>query len=176
MIKRFFQQLEQFDIYLFNRLAFSIDKKILQCIAIFLTRLGDGAFYAIAGPIAMFITLNHPWHALGITLLAMSIEKTTYFFLKKRFKRQRPLAKLPNVKQVIAPPDEFSFPSGHTASAFCMATMLSCFFPIFAPIFFTIASLIGFSRLVLQVHFPLDVLAGSALGVGAGFLVLSVFN
>ncbi len=124
----------------------------------------------------MLLTLSHPWHALDITLLAMSIEKTTYFFLKKRFKRQRPLVKLPNVKQVIAPPDEFSFPSGHTASAFCMAIMLSCFFPALATLFFILASLTGLSRLVLQVHFPLDVLAGSALGIAAGYWVLTVFN
>lgn len=66
-----------------------------------------------------------------------------------------------------------SFPSGHTATIFGLATLLSLYFPgrnsgIFLII---IAVLTGFSRIYLSQHFPLDVLAGSMLGVFVSIII-----
>lgn len=51
-----------------------------------------------------------------------------------------------------------SFPSGHTANAFMLATMLSVALPRLTLALFSGASLVGFSRIYLGVHYPLDVL------------------
>ncbi|MFZ4548352.1 MAG: phosphatase PAP2 family protein [Bacteroidales bacterium] len=59
-----------------------------------------------------------------------------------------------------------SFPSGHTADAFAFAVGLSLIYPkwyIFIPSLLW-ATLIGYSRMVLGVHFPSDVLAGAIIG------------
>lgn len=59
-----------------------------------------------------------------------------------------------------------SFPSGHTADAFAFAVGLAFLFPkwfIAIPSLFW-AILIGYSRMVLGVHFPSDVLAGAIIG------------
>jgi membrane-associated phospholipid phosphatase len=66
-----------------------------------------------------------------------------------------------------------SFPSGHTATIFALTTLLSFYFPgrntgIF---FIVIALLTGFSRIYLSQHFPVDVLAGSLVGVFVSVLV-----
>jgi len=60
-----------------------------------------------------------------------------------------------------------SFPSGHTATAFMLTTLLAFYFPGRKPglFFLTIAILTGYSRIYLSQHFPIDVLAGSLAGV-----------
>ena len=63
-----------------------------------------------------------------------------------------------------------SFPSGHTAQAFCLA-LCSLFYlknKAFAWPLFSMAALAGFSRLYLMQHFPMDVLGGSLLAILIG--------
>jgi len=60
---------------------------------------------------------------------------------------------------------EYSFPSGHTISAFSAATFLSFLFRRGAPLFFFIAILTGLSRIYVGAHFPLDVLGGMTIGI-----------
>lgn len=60
-----------------------------------------------------------------------------------------------------------SFPSGHTIGAFAFFYLLTSFVPSkSATLFFLIlASLVGFSRIFLAQHFPLDVVVGSFIGI-----------
>jgi len=62
-------------------------------------------------------------------------------------------------------PHDASFPSGHAATSFAAATMLSLSFPRFAPFLYVLAAAIAFSRVYVGVHYPLDVIGGAALGV-----------
>jgi len=60
-----------------------------------------------------------------------------------------------------------SFPSGHTAQAFCLALCMLFYVQrkSFALALFTLAALTGFSRLYLMQHFPADVLGGTIIAV-----------
>lgn len=90
--------------------------------------------------------------------------------LKHLFKRSRPFKKYPNFVSVRTA-SGYSFPSGHTSSAFATASALSRAYSkwyVVAPSLLW-ASSVGYSRMYLGVHFPTDVLAGAALGTGAAF-------
>lgn len=77
---------------------------------------------------------------------------------------------------LIAIPHSHSFPSGHTATAFAGATILSYLEPRAALAFVVLAAAIAYSRLYVGVHFPLDVLGGAVIGVATALLLLAVFR
>ncbi len=87
--------------------------------------------------------------------------------------RDRPFVKYPDKVRPIDPPggDSYSFPSGHTAAAFSLATSLSIKYPkwyVIAPSAVWACG-VGFARMNQGVHYPSDVLAGAAIGVGCAF-------
>lgn len=135
---------------------------------------GDGyAYVAIGLLLALFEPQGLTFFALA--LLAFAFEVPGFLLLKKLIKRNRPLTAMPTqVITAIEPADKFSLPSGHTAAAFVMATMLSAFYPSFAVLAFAWAILIGASRVILGVHYPLDILAGALLGISCSSLVLTM--
>ena len=63
-----------------------------------------------------------------------------------------------------------SFPSGHAANNLAVATVLLLFYPRRGWIYLPIALLIAYSRIYTGAHWPLDVLAGMALGVAGGWM------
>ena len=66
---------------------------------------------------------------------------------------------------------DYSFPSGHTAAAFSLATSLSITYPkwyVIAPSAVWACG-VGFARMNQGVHYPSDVLTGAAIGVGCAF-------
>lgn len=63
-----------------------------------------------------------------------------------------------------------SFPSGHTASSFALAAVLSSVYPKGKYIFYSLAGIAGLSRIYLDSHFASDVLAGAILGTAVGLL------
>lgn len=58
-----------------------------------------------------------------------------------------------------------SFPSGHTAIAFMIATFLSARYPKWSILFYFLACLIGITRIYLGLHYPSDVIVGAIIGV-----------
>lgn len=90
--------------------------------------------------------------------------------LKNAFARVRPCDVNPAVDLLISRPEDYSFPSGHTAASFAAVSAL--FFAgekkLWKPALL-LAVLIAFSRLYLYVHYPTDVLGGIAVGVICGY-------
>jgi len=67
-------------------------------------------------------------------------------------------------------PSSTSFPSGHTASAFAFATGAGGELPAALVILLPAAGVVSYSRVHTGVHYPSDVLAGAAIGVGCGLV------
>jgi len=91
--------------------------------------------------------------------------------LKHTIKRDRPFKTYPDIDQAASTVG-YSFPSGHTSSAFATATSLSLAYHkwyVIAPSFVW-ASAVGYSRMHLGVHYPSDVVAGAIIGSGSAYL------
>jgi undecaprenyl-diphosphatase len=109
-------------------------------------------------------TLYRRWGVLGLTIVAVALADVTATGLKGLFDRPRPPLRYPNQDPLVAVPDTASFPSGHAATSFAGATILAFAFPRVAPLFYILASAVGFSRVYLGVHYPLDIVGGAVLG------------
>jgi undecaprenyl-diphosphatase len=105
------------------------------------------------------------WGVLLLTLIAVAVADWTSIALKALFDRPRPPLRYPEPKTLVPLPHDASFPSGHAATSFAAATMLSFAFPRWTPAFLVLAAAVAFSRVYVGVHYPLDVIGGAALGV-----------
>lgn len=150
-----------------------------------LSRVADRGvlwFSAAALMIAMDRPLfNGPFIAPALAMLAgVGLGGlVTEWTIKLVWKRKRPFAALEGVAPRVSGKRFYkrpSFPSGHSAGYFAGATVLSHYFPVLAPAFYTAAALGAFSRAYCGVHYPSDVVAGSAIGVGAGWIVVLLFK
>lgn len=85
--------------------------------------------------------------------------------IKAYFRRRRPFISMIQAIVIGKKPGNWSFPSGHSASAFGGAWLMSEHFPKLAPLWYGLASLVAFSRIYLGDHYPGDVATGSVLGI-----------
>lgn len=65
-----------------------------------------------------------------------------------------------------------SFPSGHASSYFSLATVYALKYPRLAIPLAIVGAGVAYSRVYLGKHYPTDVLAGAALGIGVGWLTV----
>ena len=91
--------------------------------------------------------------------------------VKELVERGRPADLLTDVT-LRDPTSGLGFVSGHTAVAFALATIANSYLGLKGRIAcWTLASLVGFARIYVGAHLPLDVLGGAALGWAVGSLV-----
>lgn len=67
-----------------------------------------------------------------------------------------------------------SMPSSHTSAAFAMATCLAIVYPRVRGLVFSLACVVGFSRVMYGSHWPSDVLAGAVLGYWVARIVMGM--
>ena len=109
------------------------------------------------------------WKIVG----ALAVNTVIAEGLKITVNRERPYQQYP---LLIHPYDASekgqSFPSGHTSEVFAMAASLSIECKKWYVVLpaYGYATAVGYSRLYLGEHYPTDVLAGAAIGVGSAYL------
>lgn len=98
--------------------------------------------------------------AVPLTLTTALVE----YPIKAYFRRRRPFISIIQAIVIGKKPGTWSFPSGHSASAFGGAWLLTRKFPRLSLLTYPIAGLVAFSRIYLGDHYPGDVASGSLLG------------
>jgi undecaprenyl-diphosphatase len=139
-----------------------------------LSKTGDGQLYLILGLMLWWLEPQHGALFLYSALLAYMLEIPIYILLKNSLKRKRPCHHIIELSAHIVPSDKFSLPSGHTAAAFLMASLIAHFYPTLSVVAYIWASCIGGSRVLLGVHYPSDILAGVLLGLGISAISLLI--
>ena len=143
--------------------------------ALALSKSGNGGLYVlVALGCALFLEQLGRQFALT-AVLAFAIERPLYFYCKNRFARLRPCDCFA-VKALLKPSDKFSLPSGHSAGAWLFATCLMEQIPSLSLALIVWACGVSLSRVIVGVHYPLDVVLGGAMGSACAALAIIIIG
>jgi undecaprenyl-diphosphatase len=137
----------------------------LRILTILATRMGDGWLWYALGIVLLIYGGERRYVAVGAAAFAAVAGICIFRLLKNKSRRRRPCDIEPHCWSEILPPDKYSFPSGHSITAFAIAISIGMFYPELQPPLLAAALLIAFSRIVLGMHFLSDVVVGSVIGV-----------
>ncbi len=156
------------------RAVFGVKWSPLTAVMRFFTVVGAAGFlWGTFAAAAFLVTGLRPSHLL-IPWAAVAGSWTLAEGAKYLFDRARPFIWDSEIAPLIKTPSSSSFPSGHSATAAAGALTLSAIYPALAPLFLLAGLLVILSRVYLGVHFPVDVLAGAAIGAATAAIVLVV--
>ena len=94
--------------------------------------------------------------------------------IKPYFQRLRPSHDiLDQIRLLVPKGGRYGFVSSHAANMYVSATILGYFYSKQKRLFFTIASLVAFSRVYVGVHYPADIVFGGLLGYGLGWITIT---
>ena len=133
------------------------------------TRGGDGWLWYVMGLVILIFGGQNRFAAVGCAAMAAGIGILAFLKLKRLTGRKRPCTFEPSCWARLLPPDQFSFPSGHTITAFAVTLPMMHFYPDLKAGLLFCACSIAISRVMLGLHFLTDVLAGAAIGMLLGF-------
>ncbi len=162
----------RFDEVLFRFLNQGLSNPALDLLMCVASALATREFFA---PMALILLLSKKKETrmLGLLLIAgLTVQYFTVNILKELITRPRPIETLRDVTLIVETAG-FSLPSGHATNAFMAAYLFSSVFKRHI-VFYGLALMVGISRVYLGAHYPLDVLAGMAVGIAIGYVLTKV--
>lgn len=166
---------EHFDLPILDWIATHLQCDFLDAVMPVITAFGNGGIFWIALAVVLIIIPKYRKAGLSMGLALLMGLLVCNVTLKPLVARIRPYDYQweqfgRGIALLIAPPHDYSFPSGHTIASFEAATALLLHDRKLGIPATVLAVLIAFSRLYLYVHYPTDVLASVVLGIGFAFL------
>jgi undecaprenyl-diphosphatase len=124
--------------------------------------------------VAALLLVLHPPEARRAAVLSLAAllvaEGIINFILKPLFRRERPYQRGIHRRLLVDEPGPNSLPSAHAGSSIAAGLILSALYFPWGLLFLALACLIAYSRVYVGVHYPLDILAGGAVGAAAAVL------
>lgn len=148
----------------------------VRLFAVAATRAGDGWLWYLIGLIILLVGGEGRFTAVAAAGSAAAVGVGTFVVLKKVSGRKRPCEIEPHCWAKLLPPDQFSFPSGHTITAFAVAVSVGSFYSALLAPLLVCAVAVSVSRILLGMHFLSDVVVGALLGVGLALGAHAVFT
>jgi undecaprenyl-diphosphatase len=133
------------------------------------TRAGDGWLWGATGLALLLSADPLRFRAVESAGCAVAAGIAIFHKVKRIVRRVRPQDVEPHCWAHLATRDRFSFPSGHSTTAFAVAFSLGSFYPETMPLLLVMASNVAISRIVVGMHFLSDVIVGSAVGALLGY-------
>ncbi|HLV31431.1 MAG TPA: phosphatase PAP2 family protein [Chitinispirillaceae bacterium] len=139
---------------------------------LFFSTITEAKFWIIPGSAAVILlAVKERKKALiiiGLSILTVAItDPVSARLMKPFFARLRPCnpkALVEGGRFLLGYKRSFSFPSSHSMNIFAQATLFSLFYPRLKLVFIIFAAMIGYSRIYVGVHYPLDVIVGALTG------------
>ena len=122
-----------------------------------------------------FKALLQKWKEIFFTSLSVLIAWLFAILLKVILQMPRPFVEFNNIVPLLKPTD-FSFPSGHSAFFMGLAVAIFLCHKKAGFIFIFFALIIGISRIIAGVHYPLDILGGYFFGGIISYLLIKSFK
>ena len=143
---------------------------LVRALAIVLAHSGDSWFW-ILGLGLLWWFGDVYWKQLAVTMLiGILVTALVVMAIKFTVKRSRPQGEWGRIYRST---DPHSFPSGHAARSAMLAVLALGLGPLWLGLSMLVwAPLVGLARAIMGVHYPSDIIAGMALGVILGLLIL----
>jgi undecaprenyl-diphosphatase len=157
----------RWDEQLFRLLNGTWHDPILDQVLPFVTEAGNFVLpFVVAALIIVWVGRVRGLRFLILAVISVIVADAigTYVF-KYSFLRPRPCLGLTEVRLLVGCTNLPSFPSNHAVNASVLATLASLYLPRLRIAAVVLACLVGYSRVYVGAHYPLDVLAGSVLGI-----------
>lgn len=137
-----------------------IRNDVFDVIIPFYTSLGEDGIIWIA--LGLILLIPKKYRKTGIMVLAALLVMLVVnnIVLKNLIARPRPCWTYPEMVQLVHNPSSYSFPSGHTTSAFAVAFTVFSQHKKLGKVIIIMAAIMAFTRLYVFVHFPTDIYGG----------------
>jgi len=149
--------------------------RLLDGVMLALSIAGEGGRLWLALAVVLALARRLPWRGVAQMILAiLCVLLIVDWVVKPAVGRVRPFERTPALQVIGARPADPSFPSGHASGAGAGALVLTMLAPWGWPLWWAIAAAIAYSRVYLGDHYPLDVVAGGAIGAALAWVVMRV--
>ncbi len=144
---------------------------ILDVIVPFYTSLGeDGIIWITVGVILLIPKKTRKCGIMVLCALLVMLVVNN-IVLKNLIARSRPCWTYPEMVDLVEIPKSYSFPSGHTVSAFAVSLVILSQHKKLGIVTVIMAALMAFTRLYVFVHFPTDIFGGMLVGASIACFV-----
>jgi undecaprenyl-diphosphatase len=145
----------------------------LRTLAVFFAHSGDSWFWAI-GLLAVWLSGDSFWKEWAVVQFAsISFLAAMVLAIKFSVRRERPEGEWGQIYRIT---DPHSFPSGHSARAFLIATVASGLGPPWLAIVLWIwAPLVALARVAMGMHYLSDIIVGALVGILVAIISLQIY-